>query len=183
MLLMISDREIKFLRSKFMNRLFSFLIASVCLFSCEIQENKPAAANISVEKLDSLVNAWHGDAASGSFADYFAFTHEQFVFLGTDSTERWSKDEFKAFCKPHFEDGKGWDFQVVSRNWMANKDSSVWWFDEQLDTWMKDCRGSGVILIENQEAKIAHYNLSVTIENDLVNRYISLKDSIHGREN
>ena len=132
-------------------------------------------------KLDSLLNGWHGNAATGSFEDYFAFTHAQFIFLGTDSTERWTKEEFKAFCEPHFKDGKGWDFEVISRNWMTNKDSTVWWFDEQLGTWMNDCRGSGVVLVEDQEAKIVHYNLSVTIENDLVNRYISLKDSIHGR--
>ncbi len=99
-----------------------------------------------------------------------------FVFLGTDPGERWTKTEFLRFCKPHFAKGKGWDFTPTQRFWAYNTDSTVAWFDESLDTWMRDCRGSGVFTFHDNQWWLQQYNLSVTVENDLIQDYIQLKD-------
>jgi hypothetical protein len=40
------------------------------------------------------------------------------------------------------------------------------WFDELLNTQMKICRGSGVLVKIGQEWKIKQYVLSMTIPND-----------------
>jgi hypothetical protein len=39
---------------------------------------------------------------------------------------------------------------------------------------MGTCRGSGVLVRREGEWKIAHYNLAVTVPNDLIDEYIGL---------
>jgi len=125
--------------------------------------------------LDILVNKWHTAAASANLEDYFAVTTDNFVFLGTDPEERWDKETFKAFCKPYFDQGKGWDFKSTERNWIFSKDKKIAWFDERLDTWMDECRGSGICVKEKGKWKLAYYNLTVLIENEKIKEFIELR--------
>ncbi len=127
-------------------------------------------------QLDQLIDTWHSDAATGNFDRYFSVTAEDFVFLGTDPTERWTKQQFMDFCKPHFADGSGWDFKKLERNWMFSSDGKTAWFDERLDTWMKDCRGSGICIKKGKTWKLAYYNLTVLIENEKVKEFILLRE-------
>ncbi len=127
-------------------------------------------------KLDALLDNWHLAAAKGDFDGYFDVTTDDFVFLGTDPTERWTKEEFKTFCKPHFADSSGWDFKKINRNWVFSENGKIAWFDENLDTWMKDCRGSGVCIKKGKTWKIAYYNLTVLIENDKTKEFIQLRE-------
>ena len=50
--------------------------------------------------------------------------------------------------------------------WNFSKEQKVAWFDEDLDTWMRDCRGSGVMVKRKGKWKLAYYNLTVLIENE-----------------
>ena len=52
------------------------------------------------------------------------------------------------------------------------------WFDELLNTQMKICRGSGVLLKVGNEWKIQHYVLSMTVPNEEVNAAIKIKAPI-----
>jgi hypothetical protein len=79
------------------------------------------------------------------------------------------------YCKPHFEDGKGWDFKKIERNIYIADDSSVLWFDELLDTWMGPCRGSGVMQRTKSGWKIMQYIFSVTVPNDDIHKVIDIK--------
>lgn len=97
------------------------------------------------------------------------------VFLGTDATENWQNEEFKAYAKPHFDKGRAWIFTAVERNIYLNESNDFAWFDELLDTQMKLCRGSGVLQKEEGTWKIAHYVLSITVPNENVTELISLK--------
>jgi hypothetical protein len=54
------------------------------------------------------------------------------------------------------------------------------WFDELLNTQMKICRGSGVLVKIGQEWKIKQYVLSMTIPNDNSNKVIELKSASSG---
>jgi hypothetical protein len=126
-------------------------------------------------ELDALMNQWHKDVADVKHDAYFGFMDESFIFLGTDPKERWTKDEFAAFCKPHFDKGETWTFTTNWRNWYFSEDGQTAWFEESLDTWMDECRGSGVLVRKNGEWKIAHYNLSVLIENEKVDKFIKLR--------
>lgn len=125
--------------------------------------------------LDEVLNAWHKAAAEANLEKYFAPTTDDFVFLGTDPTERWDKETFRNFCKPYFESGKGWDFKPSDRHWVFSKNKKIAWFDEKLATWMEECRGSGVMVKEGKTWKLAYYNLTVLIENDKIKPFIELR--------
>ncbi len=126
--------------------------------------------------LDTLIDGWHTAAAKGDLEGYFGVTTDDFIFLGTDPTERWTKEQFKSFCEPYFKDGSGWDFKKIERNWVFSKNGKTAWFDERLDTWMKDCRGSGICVKEGKKWKLAYYNLTVLIENDKIQDFIDLRE-------
>jgi hypothetical protein len=127
-------------------------------------------------KLNDLINQWHVSAAKADFKNYFDVTTDNFIFLGTAPGERWNKSDFQTFCKPYFDKGKAWDFKPSNRKWNFSKDGNTAWFDEDLDTWMKGCRGSGVCMLEKGNWKIAYYNLTVLIENEKIKGFIELRE-------
>jgi hypothetical protein len=87
----------------------------------------------------------------------------------TAATERWTRDEFRVWAKPYFAKGKAWSFTAVSRHVSFSRDGTVAWFDEALSTPnMGPARGSGVLVKDGGEWKIAQYNLSVPIPNELM---------------
>ena len=127
--------------------------------------------------LDEKMNQWHADVAEFRIDDYFAFMDESFIFLGTAPGERWTKKEFYNFSKPYFDKQSTWDFKTIDRHWYFSENGKVAWFEENLDTWMEDCRGSGVLVFKNNEWTITHYNLTVLIENEKIKDFISLRKS------
>lgn len=127
--------------------------------------------------MDKLVDAWHLAASNASFDSYFEVVTDDFVFLGTAPGERWTKDQFAAFSKPYFDKGKAWDFKASNRKWNYSSNGKTAWFDEDLDTWMRGCRGSGVLVKKKGKWKIAYYNLTVLIENEKMKSFIELRDA------
>lgn len=127
--------------------------------------------------LNTRIDNWHLAAAKADFNAYFGAVNNDFVFLGTAPGERWTKKEFEAFCKPYFDEGKAWDFKATDRAWVFSKNKKIAWFDENLDTWMEGCRGSGIVVKEKGEWKIAYYNLTVLIENEKIEEFIDLRNA------
>ncbi len=125
------------------------------------------------DKLNTLVNNWHKSASNANFSEYFNSMSDDFIFLGTAPNERWNKTEFASFSKPYFDKGKAWDFKPSNRKWVIKK--NIAWFDEDLDTWMKGCRGSGIIEKQKGEWKLVYYNLTVLIENEKIKEFIKLR--------
>ena len=110
-----------------------------------------------------------------NFDAYFNAMSNKSIFIGTDASENWNIEAFKNFSKPHFDKGKAWDFKVIDRTWVFSKNKNIAWFDENLGTWMKDCRGSGIMVKEKGKWKLAYYNLTVLIENEKIQEFISLR--------
>jgi len=129
-------------------------------------------------ELDKIIDQWHLDATNAKFEAYFDAMTEDFVFLGTAPNERWLKSEFAAFCKPHFDKGKAWDFKASDRNLVFSKNKKMAWFDEDLTTWMEGCRGSGIMIKSKRKWKLAYYNLTVLIENEKINEFIALRNAV-----
>ena len=122
--------------------------------------------------IGGALDAWHAAAAAADEEKYFYYFTPDAVFLGTDASERWTRDEFRKWAHPYFAKGKAWSFKSVSRWITFAPDHTVAWFDEALDTRnMGPCRGSGVLVATNAGWKIAQYNLSITIPNDLVDDF------------
>ena len=123
-------------------------------------------ANWAQEDLDALLNGLHLDAHKGNFESYFDRYSTDAVFLGTDKTERWTIEDFKAYAKPAFSDGHGWTYAVIERNWEG--DGNTRWFDEiLLNEKLGHCRGTGVVELINGEWKISHYALTMLVPNSI----------------
>ncbi len=118
------------------------------------------------EAVAAVLDDWHAAAAAADEARYFGHMTEGAVFLGTDPSERWTKDQFRAYAHPYFARGKAWSFRAVRRAVSVSKDGSVAWFDETLATPnLGPARGSGVLVRDGTSWRIAQYNLSVPIPN------------------
>lgn len=128
--------------------------------------------------IHTLLDAWHQAAAKAQFDAYFNAMADESIFIGTDATENWDKKEFIAFAKPYFDKGKAWSFTPLERHIYLSKDGKTAWFDELLNTQMKICRGSGVLVKEDKVWKIKHYVLSMTVPNDQVDAAIKIKAPI-----
>ncbi|MFK8045998.1 MAG: nuclear transport factor 2 family protein [Crocinitomicaceae bacterium] len=128
-----------------------------------------------MKELDAKMNQWHSDVAHFKLDAYFDFMADDFIFLGTAPGERWTKAEFYKFSEPYFDQKSTWDFKTIDRHWYYSENGKIAWFEEDLDTWMEDCRGSGVLIFVYNQWQIAHYNLTVLIENEKVQEFISLR--------
>lgn len=125
--------------------------------------------------ITKTLDNWHKAAADAKFDAYFNAMATDAVYIGTDATEHWNLEEFKAFSKPYFDKGKAWSFTAVERHIYLSSDGKMAWFDELLDTQMKICRGSGVLRIEKDGWKIVHYVLSMAIPNEDSNAVVKIK--------
>lgn len=130
----------------------------------------------STEELDEWMDIWHHSASKADFHGYFDKMDDDFIFLGTAPGERWNKVDFAAFSKPYFDKGKAWDFKARNRNWSFSENGKIAWFDEDLETWMRGCRGSGVLVKKKGQWKLKQYNLTVLIENEKMDEFIQLRD-------
>ena len=153
--------------------LFFLLIIVSCK---EKTLEKPIASTEEIKKeINTNLDLWHEAAAHADFESYFNLMTKDAIFIGTDATENWQNDAFRAFSKPYFDKGKAWSFTPIQRNIYVSEDNSIAWFDELLDTQMKICRGSGVMKHEDDKWKVAHYVLSIAIPNDNVSEVVKIK--------
>ncbi|NJY61940.1 nuclear transport factor 2 family protein [Salinimicrobium sp. CDJ15-81-2] len=153
-----------------MKKLFLF-----CFVSIVTAADQSFAQTTPKEKITGLLENWHQAAARANYKDYFSLMANESVFIGTDPTENWNKQEFMEWSKPFFDRGKAWSFLTLERNIFLGEAEELAWFDELLDTQMGICRGSGVVVEENGEWKIKHYVLSIAIPNENVDAVTSLK--------
>lgn len=151
-----------------------YIFLFVVLISCspiQKMENQKTEIN-------NILDNWHKAAAEANYENYFGAMANESIFIGTDATENWNKKEFQVFAKPYFDKGKAWNFKAIERNIYFSLDGKTVWFDELLNTQMKICRGSGVLVFENGQWKIKHYVLSMTVPNENTNEVVKIKASI-----
>lgn len=129
-------------------------------------------------KINHLLDSWHEAAAKVDFEKYFDVLTADAIYIGTDATEYWDVPAFKKFAKPFFDRGQTWNFKAINRHVYFDSSENLAWFDELLDTQMKICRGSGILIKENGVWKIKHYVLSMAIPNENVDEVVSIKTPI-----
>ena len=123
------------------------------------------------------LDAFHKAAADTDFNGYFARLAPDAVFLGTDASERWTVEQFKTYCKPHFDTGKGWKYTPIEgkRFVTVADDGRTAWFDELLsNAKYGTCRGSGVLRRVGDEWRIAQYNLAFMVPNDVAAEVVAI---------
>jgi ketosteroid isomerase-like protein len=153
-----------------MKKLFLLLLITSC----------SSVKNLDSEKtsINLVLDSWHKNAAETKFDAYFYAMTDDAIFIGTDATENWNKEAFMKFSKPYFDKGKAWNFTAIERHVYVGSDQKTAWFDELLNTQMKICRGSGVLIKVKNEWKIQHYVLSMTIPNDNSDAVVKIKTPI-----
>ncbi len=124
----------------------------------QADEDEAAVAMV----LDEL----HLRAARADFEGYFALYHDQAVFLGTDRDEYWPMAQFKAYTRSRFAGGHGWTYRPVERH--VHTVAGTAWFEERLEHEVYgQLRGTGVLLRTPAGWRVAQYNLTLPIPNDL----------------
>jgi hypothetical protein len=119
--------------------------------------------------VNQKIDAWHQAASQADEKAYFDLIHPSGIFMGTDATERWNKDQFVNYTRPYFSKGKGWSFKSIRRSVTFSKDGQTAWFDEDLDTPnLGPARGTGVLVQTISGWKIILYNLTITVPNPLM---------------
>lgn len=125
--------------------------------------------------IDGLLDSFHTAAAVGDINAYFGCFHSSGTFLGTDSSEHWSVQEFYTFCLPYFNRPQGgWTYTPIpgSRKigYFPSDDApSVAQFDEL--TTSKDfkctCRGTGSAMLVEGRWLLLQYYLSFPVPNQI----------------
>ncbi|MDT0648586.1 nuclear transport factor 2 family protein [Autumnicola edwardsiae] len=157
-----------------MKKFIAVCFLTVASFSCYAQDFSNAELSAR-EQVAQTIKLWHRAAANANFEAYFGLMTEDAVFIGTEATENWQNQDFREYAKPHFDKGKAWEFRAMQRNIYLGKNGDYVWFDELLDTQMGICRGSGILEKKDENWKIKHYVLSITIPNENVDEVLAIK--------
>ena len=134
-----------------------------------------SSAPRTIQRIESELNDFHDAAARADEVRYFGHFTQEAVFLGTDAGERWTRAQFQTYAHARFRTGQGWTYTPEKRHVTLAADGKTAWFDEVVrSVKCGPCRGSGVLVHEGGRWKIAQYNLTVPIPNDLLPRVVEL---------
>lgn len=81
---------------------------------CCVVQLKVYASDIEKAQ-NNLLDGFHQAASEANYDAYFGALTPQAIFLGTDATERWTKDMFSDYVKPYFDKGIGWTYTPTKR--------------------------------------------------------------------
>lgn len=165
-----------------MKSVFHILIVSVIislLVACNESSTKQTPATATdMAQIASMLDSFNVAAANADYNRYFNFYTEDATFNGTDATENWDKAAFMVWAKPFFDKKTTWNFTAIKRNIYFGKNADIAWFEELLNTQMKICRGSGVVVKVGNDWKVQQYVLSTTIPNDVLDSIIKIKTPV-----
>ncbi|HNY03374.1 MAG TPA: penicillin-binding transpeptidase domain-containing protein [Bacteroidales bacterium] len=122
-----------------------------------------------------LLDQYHRDAANANLDAFIGAMTPRGVFIGTDASEYWTAPVLREWCKPHFDKKRTWDFRPFNRHISLSADRNSGWFDELLSTQMGICRGSGAVVKQDGQWKIAEYVLSAAIPNGIMKQVTAMK--------
>ena len=128
-----------------------------------------------IQSIAKILDDWHDAASKADELRYFGHMTEDGIFLGTDATERWTVEEFRAYAHPHFSQEKGWTYEPFDRHIMVSPDGKTAWFDEKLrNKHLGELRGTGVLQKQQDTWKIIHYSMDFTIPNEITEEAVKV---------
>lgn len=167
-----------------MRKLFPIVLLSILISACNVAKTtKNTSIDIKEAELQisNVLDLLNSSAAKADYDTYFSLYSSDAVFTGTDANERWDNAAFKIWAKPIFAKGRAWSFTALERNIYVDPSGKFAWFDELLNTQMKICRGSGVLVKENNTWKLKQYILSTTIPNEEMDNVVKIKSPIEDK--
>ena len=124
------------------------------------------------KEINNVLDSLHYLASVADQKKYIDLFSKNAVFFGTDIDERWPIDDFNSYVKSRFDTCTGWTYKANGRNIFVAKNKSTAWFDEIVENKSYgEFRGTGVLVLENNEWKISQYNLLLPIPNDYLQKY------------
>jgi ketosteroid isomerase-like protein len=153
--------------------LFALALAALCACAAPQQRSQASAAEVG-----QVLDGFHQAASKCDLDGYFRHFSARGVFLGTDATEHWTREEFRAFCAPYFARGQGWTYTPTTRSVDFSSAGDVAWFDELLhNEKYGEVRGSGVLVRRAGAWWIEQYVMSFTVPNELAGRWLEVRRS------
>lgn len=134
-------------------------------------------AQTPTETINQFMDNWHKAAATADEEVFFGSMTEDGIYLGTDKTEKWTRDEMAEWANEYFQKESAWSFTATERDIYFSEDGKTAWLNEKLDTWMGVCKGTAVLILKEDGWKIALYDLSVTIDNDKIENFLELTNN------
>ena len=123
-----------------------------------------AGVGTDITEIGRVLDGYHAAAAAGDWDTYFDLMSDDAVFIGTDASERWVKQDFRAYALNR----SGWAYDSVARHVNLTPDGMSAWFDEILDSLTYGTsRGTGVLIRTNEGWKVSQYHLTFPIPNEL----------------
>jgi hypothetical protein len=159
-------------------RVVLFVLAmSVACTAGDERQSVPFDRAEATAAVSAVLDALHHNASVADEESYFALFAPEAVFLGTDATERWSVDEFRAYAHARFEQGQGWTYILRdgTRNIDFDPTGTVAWFDEILDNAnYGETRGTGAMRWVDGAWRITQYHLTIPVPNDLARALVEM---------
>ncbi len=139
-----------------------------------------SAANEEDKKaINEVLNQFHTAASKADWDTYLALTADDLVFIGTDASERWSKEDLKTYGAA----SNGWTYTPKERHVDITPDGNTAWFDELLDqVKYGTSRGTGVLIRTNDGWKIQQYHLTFPIPNGIADHITQQIMTFEARE-
>lgn len=128
-----------------------------------------SAPDPAVAEIEAVLDRLNQASSTADEDTYWSLFTPNARFVGTDGTEHWSMEAFKAFAEPWFQRDSAWNFPATERFiTVADIDCRcIAWFEEKLDSaHYGETRGSGVLRRTEDGWKIEQYVLSFAIPND-----------------
>lgn len=132
------------------------------------------SAQSPTESINQFMDNWHKAAATANEDLFFGSMTKDGIYLGTDKTEKWTRDEMAKWANEYFQKESAWSFTATERDIYFSEDGNTAWLNEKLDTWMGVCKGTAVLVLKPEGWKIALYDLSVTIDNNKIDQFLEL---------
>ncbi len=150
------------------------LSLSVILYLAMVSASPAQAQSLEEQRISRTLDDLHDAASKADFDRYFGLYASGAIFLGTDATERWTRDAFMAYAKPFFDQGRGWTYVMIERHISIAHDGATAWFDERLNnTSLGETRGSGVLVKSDGRWQVTQYNLTIPIPNALAGEVVA----------
>ena len=147
---------------------FLALVGAGCANTDQTPANRPASSEADVTaRVNAFVDAWHQDAAHARPA-FFDKIASDGIYIGTDKTERWTREAFREWAKPAFARPVAWAFTPLHRNVRVSPDRTFIWFDEQVRSSMGLLQATGVMRPAADSFEIVHYQLSIAVPNEII---------------
>lgn len=153
------------------------VILAAALLTSPAVAQTPAVATDDTAAVNAVIDRLHEAASTADGAAYFDLFTPEARFIGTDATERWSLEQFRAYAMTYFSQGRGWTYHPRDRvvSILPIECRCVASFDELLDNAAYgETRGSGVLIRTADGWKIDQYVLSFAVPNAVAKEVVGV---------